>query len=664
MRTIVLTEEQLKMYTEALDVLSEDLGEMGFGVIRYGNRGRGNTASYHTIWDRSDQNGNVTADLMKISDPVLRREVFDKLRKGEISMRDLSQYGIGINDNGIDLDTRTKINRGEKDRYTTGTYNDRYNVLTFIKANYPTIQKLKRNNNFAFYLKQITNIMNMGYENIIMSKSNLLPICNNCLKMVAKASGSEVVEISEKRARNGKPEYRERPSDLLIKVAYLLTHDFGDKSISEINGIIDYFTAEFSKNAEYSLNRQKLLNSNDTDLSYYKSVVPGTSTNVITLFPFKDFGGTELLKADRLSLYNDNMRGIYGAKDKGEKYVSSKFDERSREDFLTYSIKHAWDVLTYEKFMPNFIICVPSTAPFNKDFINKLSGASPCGSKHYDVFVEKEWLDLKVDKQTEEKIKQYLGYLEYSGGTKYTSSVEGMMKLLRRGVANTLLHTISSVLNEKLFVKNHALSDSQRGQFVKYFIYKLSAERKVYDQLFQTGKKDFNMKVPVEHMLDEKLEGIIMAALREKLERFINGNQPLRVEINEISYKPTGQQMTTLLPTGAVHKGAINGQLLRPLVADVYAVNRKEYELTVEGRTMINEMKENMASQQKEKVEMAHQSILIFDDDIDTGSSLKLTVDALNKVLREAKITNTYLECLTLFGKTGKNSVSTSKNKK
>lgn len=144
--------------------------------------------------------------------------------------------------------------------------------------------------------------------------------------------------------------------------------------------------------------------------------------------------------------------------------------------------------------------------------------------------------------------------------------------------------------------------------------------------------------------------------------------QPLKIQLKSINYQDTSQQMTSLIQSGAVSaNSALPGQKLRPLVANVYIINEPVYELTVGGRELINILKERQnaamamnekyikqtASKRERKVDIYQQRVLLFDDDIDTGSSLRLAINSFNSELKAAGVTNTVLKCLTVYGKPG-----------
>ena len=116
-------------------LLLETTDESGFSVIRYGQRGRGGKTKYNTVWDETDDNGNLFLDLNKIKDPVKRKEIYQKLMNGELAPSQVKVDGFTPVDNGIDLDTRTNISPTQKDfhKYTSGTGTNKYKVLSFVK---------------------------------------------------------------------------------------------------------------------------------------------------------------------------------------------------------------------------------------------------------------------------------------------------------------------------------------------------------------------------------------------------------------------------------------------------------------------------------------------------------------------------------------------------
>ena len=656
-------------------VLKETVDEYGFSVIRYGNRGRGNTPKLYTVYDNSDENGNYYYDLMQISDPSERQKAFQAISNSEKLPREIQ--GITPQPNGIDLDTRTKIDRDSENKnpYITSKKNIYNDTLMFIKNNYNTIVKLLFPQKYgitdtsytdtAGKIRSLLNNKKQTQEEYTEEETNsLIKNCNFCLTLITRTHNS--LNRNKKESIN----YIELPTDkctsdgvandYLIIISGLLSGLFNPNNI-------DYYATPYSKTANFYKNRQQLLKSK-RNVSYYKSVVPSTSVEVITLFPFKDFGGTELLKANALSANNSVINDIYANGDKNISRIPVQFMDKSKESFINMTVQHAWDVLNNsERFSPNYIICVPSTARFNEDYIAKLSSANP-KSKSYEAFIIKDWLRYKIDKSTEDKIRNYLSYLDYRGDNRLNITTNNLMDIIKRGVANTALWMVSKVVDEFLFNK-YPETNKYKSGFIRHYIQRLQNSDNTYKTLLNIG--DY-AEYPVprnlfKHILENKnLENDIITTIKQEFDPYINNGMPLKVDINRVMYQDKPQQMTSLVSSG--YTGAsISGQLLRPLIADVYVVNEPQYELTVEGKQMIEQMQiaqNNITLNEKQRVELAHQKILIFDDDIDTGSSLKLTINALNRVMQEANITNTRLMCMTLFGKTKEGVAQQKKTKK
>lgn len=665
--------EYVKRYVK--NVLTESVDEYGFSIVKYGNSGRGKP-KYFTVYDNSDENGNFIYDLTQLNGPE-RKKAFQLIQNGEKLPRDIP--GINPQPNGIDLDTRTKIDRSHENTdgnpYISSSKNAYNDVLMFIKDNYEIIKKLLSSNKTIYpnIAKQIQSLLNkhkrIGVDFNSGEVEYLVNYCNKCLSLIAKtihvkgfpAVRAQYFKRNQKINEYNTPEISPKEnsedkeaqsSDFIVIVAGLLTGMLRPENI-------DYYATKYSKTSNYYNNRQKLLNSG-SEVSYYKSVVPSTSVEVITLFPFKDFGGTELLKANALSVKNDIIKQKYDTtitgNESGKDRIASEFVGNSKENFLDMTVQHAWKVLSEnEHWIPNYVICVPSSARFNEDYIKRLAKGNP-SCKSYEAFIIKDWINYQVDNRTRERIEEYLGYLAYRGNNRLGKSVDNVMELIKRGVSNTALWMVSKILDDILF-KKFKDTEKYRNDFVKYYIQQF--QRTGYDSRVIFNAPQNRLKNDVTKLFpsitgNRDITIKIFDAIDNAFLKYIKGDAPLKINISQCVYKEKEQQMTSLVRSGATG-AAISGQEIRPLIADVYIVNEPKYELTIEGKQMISELQSNQLHgtlNEKEKVELAHQNILIFDDDIDTGSSLKLTINAMNQALEEAKINNTNLKCLTLFGKT------------
>ncbi len=490
-------------------------------------------------------------------------------------------------------------------------------------------------------------------------------------------------------------------TDYLIQISSLLC---GLGSFDNI----DYYSMADAKAASFYKNREEMFNNKESDLNYYKGNVPGTSTEVITLYAFNDFGGTEILKAGRMSMGSDKLKELYLGKQKGRNgtgeptpdFIDVDFMDDSKKDFMQITLEHAKQVLTEENFMPDFLICVPSSRRFNEDFIASLSQSDYLNCKAYEAFVVKDWLSYKVDDSTRAEIEKQLEYMNYTvNKDKREGTVDTVMDKIRLGVANTALYEVSKIIDKyvvaELQKKYPQMNFTKpiRRVFIKCLFDMLrknpSKENMPYISMLQNVSTEKNgvqvdifntetnsSKAILNQFDRTELDALIANALIAFKKRFSvyikspsNPNaQPLKIQLKSINYQDTSQQMTSLIQSGAVSaNSALPGQKLRPLVANVYIINEPVYELTVGGRELINILKERQnaamamnekyikqtASKQERKVDIYQQRVLLFDDDIDTGSSLRLAINSFNSELKAAGVTNTVLKCLTVYGKPG-----------
>jgi hypothetical protein len=140
-----------------------------------------------------------------------------------------------------------------------------------------------------------------------------------------------------------------------------------------------------------------------------------------------------------------------------------------------------------------------------------------------------------------------------------------------------------------------------------------------------------------------------------------NAVKPLQIDLNYIEWKDSGVQMTSLVASGRPITTNKDSKLTatdaRPLMVSVYIVNQQKYELTKDGQRLIQDLQAipDIPEQlnESEKVEINNKRILIFDDDIDTGASMKLCVESMENILERYKIQSTQIKGLTAFTKLG-----------
>jgi hypoxanthine phosphoribosyltransferase len=444
-------------------------------------------------------------------------------------------------------------------------------------------------------------------------------------------------------------------------------------------------------------------------LNYYKLKLPGTNIDVISLFNFNNFAGTEVIKANRISMASDEMSKLYNQPKKGFLPTTFKGTENNRSPFdfefnddFRGSIKdknhinygsaqhfihdvmiHGVNVLNAINYVPDFLICVPSSSSFNSEFIDKFSKQiGTC--KSYDAFMVKNWLGYSISDKDIETIKRHLSYLKYTAGEKaWDDTVNVMEHTIKRGIANSFLYLISEQMQKYLNINNYSEKQlnlilqfcfsqilegpngKQLSQFLKgskpnqttikykanFYIKNTTKNNKIFQYIYNKLNNKTTINKVIENIIKESERSML-----QHLPNKQNESKPIYIDLNKIEYKDSEVQMTSLFWGGAMQKNSktqskLSGQTLRPLMVSVYLVNEQEYVLTKQGEELINELKmlENTQLNEVEKVEMANRKIMIFDDDMDTGASLKLCVNSLQKILNENNITNTSIKCLTMF---------------
>lgn len=445
-------------------------------------------------------------------------------------------------------------------------------------------------------------------------------------------------------------------------------------------------------------------------LNYYKLKLPGTNIDIISLFNFNNFAGTEVIKANRISMASDAMSKLYNKKKDGFLSTTFKGTENNRSPFdfefndeFRGSIKdknhinygsaqhfihdvmiHGVNVLNAINYVPDFLICVPSSSSFNSKFIDKFS--KQLGNcKSYDAFMIKNWLGYNISDEDIETIKSHISYLKYTAGEKaWEDTVTVMEHTIKRGIANSFLYLISEQMKKYLGINNYTEKElnlilqfcfsqileghngNKLSQFLKGVSPNKNSMRNNVKDILKNSKKDDELFLYIYNKLYNKsttiqlsIEKIIKNSeinILQHLPDKQNKSRPIYIDLNRIEYKDSEVQMTSLFWGGAMQKNKdtqskLSGKALRPLMVSVYLVNEQEYVLTKQGKELINELKmlDNKQLNEVEKVEMANRKIMIFDDDMDTGASLKLCVNSLQKILKENNITNTSIKCLTMF---------------
>lgn len=468
--------------------------------------------------------------------------------------------------------------------------------------------------------------------------------------------------------------------------------------------IVYYFIQQETKFMSTILNHRKLnqeyeknkVNEKDR-LSYYQAILPGTDVDIISLFSFSNFAGTEIIKANAISTAATPIENLYGKNptEPDKKRVNITWeggDNLNPEDyfnngeshghkFIQLILSHAQNVLKKINYIPNFIICVPSTAKFNENMIKAL--AQKFGNcQSYEAFMVKNWLEYKMSDEDKQKIEKYLSYRKYQyGETEYEASVGGFEELVSRAVGITFCRMVSSyieknndimnIINQCSSQKGDVKQDLLKNYILKLVLQEMCVQNEYFYNFINNNdniRKNLNKSVQ-KYIKQVDTNNIIASNIPEIAEQALvafvdylpkdgkNAVKPLQIDLNKIEWKDTGVQMTSLVASGhpiTTNKDSkLTATDARPLMVSVYIVNQQKYELTKDGQRLIQDLQAvpDIPGQlnESEKVEINNKRILIFDDDIDTGASMKLCVESMENILERYKIQSTEMKGLTAF---------------
>ena len=565
------------------------------------------------------------------------------------------------------------------------------------------------------------------FDELLVDKTIQQALNNNkkreLIKYCTKYCNQIVKKLDEKFDKNDIDRLLNSDKTLYQLCEILTKNCLKDTILWYINDIMKLNSAR----ENYLELKQSYQGVNEKDrLNYYKLKLPGTNIDVISLFNFSNFAGTEVIKANRISMASDEMSKLYNRPKKGFLPTTFKGTENNRSPFdfdfqdteFTNSLRdktnanygsaqhfihdvmvHGVNVLKKINYVPNFLICVPSSSNFNENFINKFSKQLG-GCKSYKAFMIKNWLGYSLSEEDKQKIRQHLSYIKnMSGEDKWNDTVNVMEYTIKKGITNTFLYMISKNIKANLDVNKY--NSTELTNILQYIFYQI-LQRENGEKLSQfltgvtpninrikTKAKEILKTINKQHRgifeyilskIDKKyilhnnsklekqygniINKIIMdseSTLLQHLPNEQNKSNPIQINLNQITYKDTDVQMTSLFWGGVMSDGSyrddkkvtsqLPGKELRPLMVSVYLVNKKEYVLTKEGEELINDLKtyQDIPLNETEKVEITNRKMMIFDDDMDTGASLKLCVKTLTQILNENNITNTSLKCLTMF---------------
>lgn len=346
---------------------------------------------------------------------------------------------------------------------------------------------------------------------------------------------------------------------------------------------------------------------------------------------------------------NYNVTGLDHFKNsyqyQGGKYNTNEFgaDDLQRElkkeknytsinQFLDKSIIYASYALNEEDFKPDFIISVPSSSQFNKYYCINLSNKLGC--KYISDFFRKNLINVRwkgkdiYDEMLKNGIdeKSILGFENKVKGIAYNEIANQISKITLNFV-NEYWEYFSTISTEKH--GREKLTQTQVLYNFNKFVYEsLKMETNFNDEIVKHLVTNFiNQEVKY---TDRHVFKSIVSLITLKIGKGVFNNLLKEVLVELLKYtnllKENGYKLTF---GNKPFKITSIDKRFRPYLNDIYIIADK-YVSKKDGGLLTS---------------MKNAKILIFDEDINSGASLKLCIDAFKEKIPEGNFRN--LLCLT-----------------
>ena len=463
------------------------------------------------------------------------------------------------------------------------------------------------------------------------------------------------------------------PEDILRDTEYYYSSNVisDEQAIALCNKAIQSYTNKIMPSTNlYNRADQAIQNSEDKVAKYKLGIVPGTNIKFIGLFGMNEFNLSDAIKhgtirqndntdtllgispKDRVTLpsrgrgaqpkrrlpvtYDDgitpDIENNFSLKDVPEYHQKQSFgfndvNYTSPTQFLDKSVMYAAYALKQEGFYPDFIVTAPSSSPFNKLYCTNLS--NKIGVEYLPDFFKRNVLNVKYgDENTREKMRK-IGISE--------KAIFNFENEVREQVLAELTHVIQEPL-KKFFTERyaHMFSNISLGHYsrekysiedvydcFKYYYFdelmKVFENNQLEKYIFEKGlpkketkKGDARLYETIYQKIMRTMKKPFVAAVEETKQLMTQYAEQLRNN----GYKWSGKYEKFKITKIDAH--------LRQFLKNVYVIADEEY---------LNEFQQLYSR-------YANGKFLIFDEDIDSGATLKLVIEALSEKLPNASDKN------------------------
>ena len=376
---------------------------------------------------------------------------------------------------------------------------------------------------------------------------------------------------------------------------------------------------------------------------YNTGIVPGTNVKFIALYTINDFNFNDAIKHGKLRPNNkvkdntglEGKRGThipvsydnnsiiadvesnFSLKDVRPQHYKSQYNLGDKEaytsvhQFIDKSVMYAASSLKDESFIPDYIIAPPSSSNFNRYYCINLSRKLGC--EFVDNFFKKGLFQVKVMGGQGTEIMKKRGF-----------TVESIFKFEQK-VKNSVFQQISYDIRKPIeqFVTKSIYTKAIENAILTYPQLKKKTYEDVVDMII-----DDVLHVSIDYIKDRRIaQDIINKALETYDYKGMLGiikNQRNRRDIQEVCMtvaKLLEYYSQTLIDRGGFKLRDVRGAKItdfekreRDFLDDCYVVADKELS-----------QKGGLLSRYKNK------NILIFDEDINSGGTLRMAINALSE---------------------------------
>ena len=503
------------------------------------------------------------------------------------------------------------------------------------------------------------NLLSKSLYDIATSKEDTIKYYNDIIEFI-KNGRTGKIEPSE----NVSPQtisavskwFSENKSDNFIIYA-------AKKAITRIEKEADVYTK--------TINRISNEYNNNKVARYMTGTVPGTTVKYISLFSMTDFNFSDAIKHGKIR-QNGNTDSILGIDAENRKKtnrntelanIDIKYDDNITPDikhnfsiddqskyhdkisydlndknyttinqFIDKSIQYAAYVLHQEKFYPDFIISPPSSSRFNEYYCTNLS--KKLNIPYHKDFFKRNLINVKFNKDKDIEEMRKDGFSE-KDIMQFEYQVKNLAyKEISYEISEPIRNFIEKYksLFENISFELHSREKTPINdvfQSIMIYSYKIiidhikSSNDVISKQLlnnFKSGTiKICNKRYNIDHIINQVISIIKLkigfkkfnTVLLETYNLVKKYSEQLKQQGYEIRFDAKKSKITSFK------------KQFRPYLHNVYIVADK----------YLNK-KDNLTSQYK------NAKFLIFDEDINSGATLKLCIDALQEKIPENKSDN------------------------